>query len=506
MELSLNQQYLNYYETVLVRTFTHEETMEAIVPDAKPDILSVADTEGQANLKAKQAQEGRCELAGVIGLAVVYLPDGVMGLQRMDANIPFTAAFDDGAISGAARLAAEPRVVRAETRLLNPRKILVRVEISIVLQVFMPRSTAICAQAEAEPALGLEQRSSTESAYLMTAVEEKAFSISEDLMIPGSRPAAVSVLKFRSSLLSGESKLIGNKLVFKGELLLQVVYVCAEGGMEQIPFTLPFSQIMEINGTGDETDTNVCIYQTEAECRVSGEDGRTLQFSIGLIGQVTVSEKRSYPMLRDIYSTEQLLETEEKAYRFARLMERGERTQNLREIIETPVLPVQVMDVYTTTGPVQQSQEGNQLVSTCDVTAHLLYEGDDGGVHQISQDFQVSQTLEGGAGSSCQASFRVVGEVVAVPVAVGIEVRILLTFSYETLASRTCIAVCDVRLAGERERGSSQPSLVLRSVAEESLWDIAKHYGITRQDVIQANDLDSEEQLCGKILLIPQRR
>ena len=506
MELSLNQQYLNYYETVLVRTLTHEETMEAIVPDAKPDILSIADTEGQVNLKVKQAQEERCEMSGVIGLAVIYLPEGGTGLQRMDANIPFVAAFDDGVISSAARLVTEPKVVRAETRLLNPRKILVRVEVSIVLRVFLPRSTAICAQAEAEPALGLEQRSSTESAYLMTAVEEKTFFINEDLSIPSSRPAAASVLKFRSGLLSGESKLIGNKLVFKGELLLQIVYLCAEGGVEQLPFTLPFSQIMEINGAGAETDTSVCIYQTEAECQVSSEDGRTFQFSIGLIGQITVSEKRNYSMLRDIYSTEQLLETEEKSYRFALLQERGERTQNLREIIETPILPVHVMDAYTTTGPVQQSQEGNQRISTCDVTVHLLFEGDDGSVNQISQDFQVSQTLEGGADSFCHASFRVVNEVAAVPVAAGIEVRILLTFSYETLVAQTCVAVCDIRLAGERERRNTQPSLVLRSVADESLWDIAKHYGITRQDVIQANDLDSDEHLCGKVLLIPQRR
>ena len=506
MELSLNQQYLNYYETVLVRTLTHEETIEAIVPDAKPDMLSVADTEGQVNLKAKQAQEGRCEMAGVIALAVVYLPDGDMGMQRMDTNIPFTAVFDDEAISAAAQLLTEPRVVRAETRLLNPRKILVRVEISIVMRVLMLRSTAICAQAEAAVELGLEQRSSTESAYLMTAVEEKTFFINEDLSIPNSRPPANAVLKFRSSLLSGESKLIGNKLVFKGELLLQVVYACAEDGVEQMPFSLPFSQIMEINGAGSETDSSVCVYQTDAECRVSGEEGRMLRFSIGLVSQVTISEKRSYPMLRDIYSTQQLLETEEKSYRFAQLLERGERTQNLREIIETPVLPVQVIDAYTTTGPVQQSREGDQLLSICDVTVHLLYESDDGGINQISQDFQVSQTLEGDENSICYAGFRVVGEVAAVPVAVGIEVRILLTFSYEILVTQACVAVCDVRLAGERVRGSTQPSLVLRSVAEESLWDIAKHYGITRQEVMQANNLESEEHLCGRVLLIPQRR
>ena len=54
---------------------------------------------------------------------------------------------------------------------------------------------------------------------------------------------------------------------------------------------------------------------------------------------------------------------------------------------------------------------------------------------------------------------------------------------------------------------SAQPSIVLRMVGEqERLWDIAKAYATTQQDIMQANDLEDGTVPGGKLLLIPKKR
>ena len=65
--------------------------------------------------------------------------------------------------------------------------------------------------------------------------------------------------------------------------------------------------------------------------------------------------------------------------------------------------------------------------------------------------------------------------------------------------------VCGVQVneAPVEEKG---PSIVLRAVAAERLWDIAKSYRTTTADIMQANELESEEGLSGKLLLIPRKR
>ena len=86
--------------------------------------------------------------------------------------------------------------------------------------------------------------------------------------------------------------------------------------------------------------------------------------------------------------------------------------------------------------------------------------------------------------------------------------RFSLGFSYTALTGRTVAGVSAVRLdeTAARER-EDRPSIVLRMVgAGERLWDIAKSYGTTALDIMQANDLEEEQATEGRLLLIPRKR
>ena len=52
-----------------------------------------------------------------------------------------------------------------------------------------------------------------------------------------------------------------------------------------------------------------------------------------------------------------------------------------------------------------------------------------------------------------------------------------------------------------------QPSIVLRlAEAGETLWQIAKTYKTTKQEIALANEISEETELAGQLLLIPKRR
>ena len=54
---------------------------------------------------------------------------------------------------------------------------------------------------------------------------------------------------------------------------------------------------------------------------------------------------------------------------------------------------------------------------------------------------------------------------------------------------------------------AGRPSIILRMVGEgERLWDIAKAYGTTTEDIVQANALGEEAPPAGQLLLIPKKR
>ena len=73
---------------------------------------------------------------------------------------------------------------------------------------------------------------------------------------------------------------------------------------------------------------------------------------------------------------------------------------------------------------------------------------------------------------------------------------------------RQLAVVGDMTIDAEHPRASEgEPSLSLRPLQPgEQLWDIAKHYHTTVEELMRANELTDSEVLGGKMLLIPRQR
>lgn len=508
MELELERTQLNGFENVLDTMVYHEETLEMIVPDACPDILRIVDTEGNVCLKGKEAQEGRAEISGTVRAAVLYLPDGAEGLRRLEVTIPFTCSADGAGITGACALVALPQVQAAETRSLNPRKVLVRVNLAVGLQVFAPMTENLCGGVTTSAEAGVEQLVEQQDTYLTVSIQEKPFTFSDDISISASRPEADELLKSRIGLLCTESKVIGNKLIFKGEAALRLLYRGSGGTLCTAEFELPFSQIMEITGAGEEADCTVEVILTNAECTLSGGDGRTVAVSLGLLAQAVVRERQSMSLLSDVYATSCTLNAETKSFTLCRLLDRGIKSQTAREILETGVLAQEVCDAYAAVGAVVQNREGERLTLTAEVSVTVVYQAEEEGLYAVTRKIPVACPMELPENCTCSCVCHCPGEVYATPTTGGLEVRLAVDFQYMALSSRKVCAVDAIQVneTVQPEEGE-RPSIVLRMAQHgERLWDIAKAYGTTISDIVSANELEETETTEDKLLLIPRKR
>ncbi len=506
MEIELTRTQLACYDTVLDTTVLHEETMEMIVSDACPDILRIVDTAGTVCLKNKEAVEGRAEVTGAVRCAILYLPDGEKGVRRIEANIPFSSAADCAGISPGCSVVAVPRVLCADTRVLNPRKVLVRVNLAVDFRVFCPAAAAICTGAECAAPNSVEQLKERHKTYMVTCVQEKPFTFSDDLSIPGSRPEAAELLKCRASLNCTESKIIGNKLIFKGEAMLRICYRAVDDTVCTTDFELPFSQIMEVSGVGEDADCSLNVLLTELSCTLGAGDGRTVSVSMGLLAQAVIREERHIELLTDIYSTACDLNAEMEANTFNDLAQSNSRRQTTREVIETENMARSAIDASVNLGAVTQSREGTRVTFTVEAFLSVLYLNEENEIRSATRRVNVPCQVELPEGSTATCRTEN-GEVFANPTAGGIEIRFDLDFRYLALSSKRVAAVADVR-AGENiaRDNEKEPSIVLRVVGQERLWDIAKAYRTTMANIMQANELEPGGALEGKLLLIPRKR
>lgn len=509
MELELEQTKLSGYKTVLSTTVFQEETMEMIVPDAYPDILRIVDTEGQVELGERNAMDGRAGFSGTVRAAMLYLPDGEDGMRRLEISIPFSGGADGTGITGACSVVVLPRVEGAETRVLNPRKVLVRVGLAVDVHVYEPLEQELCSGVAGVGENGVEQLCETCRTYGVVCIQEKPFSFSDNVTLSASKPEAAELLKQRLILTCNESKVIGSKLIFKGTASLQLFYRSTDLILCDSLFELPFSQIMEVPGGREESDCVLDVVPVKVSCTLAPDgDSRTIHVELELLAQAVLRDERSFSLLTDLYSTTYMLDADLDTISLAHLVDSGVKTPALREIVECPSLAETVLDAYLSIGRVTQSREGTRLTLEAETRITVLYCTESGEVECASRVLSVPCTLELPGESICNCVCCSPEPVFATPTTGGIEVRFPVEFRYLALREETVSGVSAARLDPNvpRKHGD-QPSIVLRMVEHgERLWDIAKCYGTTAADIRQANALEEERLPDGQLLLIPRKR
>ena len=271
---------------------------------------------------------------------------------------------------------------------------------------------------------------------------------------------------------------------------------------------LAFSQIMELPETGETADCEVSMCVTDVDCVTAGEDGRTLNVTLGLLGQAVVRDQTPVTVLRDIYSTVYTMATQQENCTMSQLVEHGVRPQSVRELLETGTTVKNVVDASVTVCGMKQSREDGYTTVSSDLKVSVLYMDEQGTPQAFSRVLTASGRLELSGRCSCSCWCACPGEVFAVPAAGGVEVRFNPEFHCRITRQQEVSVITGARLEEERTAGQgTQPSVVLRLAAPgEELWDLAKAYSTTRECIVQANQLEDDGLPVGQMLLIPSKR
>lgn len=506
MDLTLNNIAMEGYACLLDTTVFQEETQESIVPDACPDIGRVLCTEARAQLRSKESVEGKVEGEGSIAVTVVYLPDGEEGPRKLCLTIPFRVSVAAAGLVPGCPVVVAPRVTGTETRVLNPRKVLCRVELAVACQGWGSPENTLAAPWTGEECV-LEQRTEEVERYAAMSVTEKAFAFTDDVTLSAGQNAVAELLGHRLDLRCDEAKVIGNKLIFKGEVTLQARYRTAENALAMGRWELPFSQIMDVGGIEEEGACALDIVEQDSRLElVDDGEGRTLGVHLELLAQAVVRQTRTVEVFCDAYSVSQAVEVERRELTFSQLWEENAVNQIHRELFDLPSPVRSVEDCWVVLGQPTVERRENEGAAAVRGAVTVLYVTEEGTLESLIRPITVTAALTLPENGSCRVRCALGGEAGAVATAGGIELRCPVRFSYLTTVPRTCMAVTAIHVE-ERGEDEERPSVILRlAQSGESLWDIAKSYATTTRDILAANELPDPDHPEGTLLLIPRSR
>ncbi len=502
MNFDLKGDKLSYMRPVFRRRFVREETCEAIVPDAQPDILRILDTDGVVLMRSKDSEAGRVTVAGTAELTVLYVPESGAGVRKLSVSVPFSASADGADITADQLITARLTLSGADARTVNPRKVVVRAEITCEAELFSAESVYCTVQKERE---GVYFKSEKCSMTLPAAVNEKTFIFTDEAHVPAGAADIGEILRNVCELKVESAKAVGSKAVVKGSAVTHMLYCGRDGGLYAESFTTPFSQIVDTDATGDieDFDIRMCLtglYMNLDRMSESGTEG--LNIEIHAVAQCVTYRRSVLEFVTDAYSTKNPM-TPVAAARELECME-GRETVNVPVTASVPVADTarETCAVSVRPGPcaLRESEEG--VVFTSIVNVSVIYRDAGGELMSAGRKTELRSVISGTADTAVEL---LPGEPVASVTDGSIEIRLPAELALVELrqANLSCIESVDIDEDTKLEPGDSPNLTVTRAGGGRDIWDLAKAYMSTPELIQKTNGLEGEPEE-GTVLLIPR--
>lgn len=497
MELQFERSVCSFLDTAVREIRNQELTQEIRLPEGMPDIGRVLCAWGQIVLRGKEWRSDSVSFSGGLMVWVLYMPEEGGQEQCIEGWIPFQMSWDlpRNSPEGTIRIRCLPRFVDA--RSVSPRKLMIRSGTAALAEVFVP--------GEAETS---EVRQVPETVELLRTrwpvrmpqeAGEKDFLLDEELQLPASAPVPEKLICWRMEPKLTESRVLGNKLVFRGCGNLHVLYRSREGQLHSWDFELPFSQFAELSGEyGNDAQGDLVLSPTALEPELT-EDGR-IRFRGGILGQYLVTDRKLLELAEDAYSPGREMEVQTRMLEVPAVLDT--RRENLYGEQTLPADADAVADISFLPDFPRLRRNGEEMEVTVPGQFQALYYGADGTLHAAAARWEGSSTVPAGENTMLLVNSGTGDGLRAAGTGGQLTLSGSVPLEMTAVTRQKLPMVTGLRVGEVLPKAPDRPSLILRRTGEQGLWDIAKAAGTTVEAIRRANGLQ-EEPTPERMLLIP---
>lgn len=499
MELGFSSTTLSYLKPVLREHLCSEESIDVIVPDTSPDVERVISVNAVPVLRAKECRNGSVSVSGGIRCTVIYFAEREQQPRFLDVYLPYSLRAENSLICEEASIVFSPWVRSADAKVVNSRKLTVRVDLCGCLRVFLEQADEV-PRLETCPE-SLQIKNQTYSLVMPVEISERSFRMSEELQFPQNHPLSGAILFYEPRLELTEKRLAGNKSVFKGLVHFSILYESEGQRLCSMNTELPFTQYCELRDLYENDDQEMVLAVTGCEVeRTTRQDGDGIILTVHILAQSIVSSRKELVVCGDAYSLDGRLVSQWKDFNLCGYLDRQSFTRTVRESWQGSVSEVISVRPYLEEPFLQITENGAELVVNGNVK--VLYRDTDKQPQETVMRMSIREPMQVSDNVNCQMSVSVTGEPTVLPTGGGMELRCAVHISVLSMSEQPFCTLSGGVVQEESEKHIRPALIVRRTLSGEPLWDIAKANATTVERIRRANRLDSDETEAG-ILLIP---
>lgn len=272
---------------------------DIIVPDIKPDIVNIINTNSNTYIYKKEISENKIKVDGNIDTFVIYLADS--GETRsIQTTLNFSELIEDSEINSNMKSKEKVILTKIETKILNERKLNITAELLLKVEIWEKEEIEFINNIDED----LNVQKLEEKLEVKSCIGENSnkTSIKENLKT-NSNVKIAEILKTNVELCNFENKISYNKVLAKADANIKILYLTEENKIEKLENTIPVMSFIEISNI---SDTNVC--ETEYTVRnmlykIESKEMTSIETQIEYEVSCTAYENKEINIIQDMYST-----------------------------------------------------------------------------------------------------------------------------------------------------------------------------------------------------------
>ncbi|HOJ12696.1 MAG TPA: DUF3794 domain-containing protein [Clostridiales bacterium] len=494
---------------------------DIIVPDTKPDIGRILFADGDAYIPNITVDDGNISMDGVIRYKILYVEDNPgQNIIALNINTDFEHSMDVPDVGKGMEGRVKCDVEHVDCQIVNGRKVNVKSILRVKSNITEENEYYFINDIEDNEDIQILRNSVSINKFIGTS--QDICTVKESFEVPSGNPSIREILRNDIKITDIECKITDNKIILKGDANIQTLYA-GDDKEESIRFMeheIPFTHVLDLPGINEESDIHsdydIQNYSFEP---LEDEDGEfrfmngEIQIKIWILG----SAKEDIDVIADAYGLRMDLSLEKTKVSMEEFVV-GNRSQAvLKETLTAENDYPEIIEIFNVfSRPVLSEYEvgENRICIEGIVNNHILYYSNspEQPIFCWNQDIPFKQTVEVQGvkpGMACEVNLEIEHSNYNMLSHREVEIRLVIGIAsrfYDTVEVSFIEKVLE-NPTGEGRVRQLRPSITLYFVQEEdSLWNIAKKYRTTIDDIIRENKIDDLDSIGSGMQVLISRK
>lgn len=487
------------------------------VPDAKPDIGRMIQNKGEVSVEEVRMSDGRGFVKGSLNVDLLYVAEQEGKIYSLSAKLPMEETLNlDGIVSGD-KMCLKWDIEDLCVHMIHSRKLNIKAIVSFfavvdeVCGIRLPMSVD-------EENISVQKK---EMSILSLGVHKKdTMRIKEEMTLASNKPNIAEILWSTAQLHGMDFRPGENCLKAKGELSIFVMYIGDDenNSLQWVEYTIPFSKDVECSGATEgmlpNIETMLVNRTVEAKPDSDGEERVLLIDAVAELDMKLYEEDKKEVIL-DVYTPLKECILHGKNEKLEKLLVRNFSKCRVTDHVEVKTTQGKVLQLCHTLGKVRIDktklvENGIQVDGIIFMKILYIIGNDDMPFYSMEAMIPFTHTLEA-KGITQESVYCLKTELEQLSATMvdsnEIEIKATVCINALVIQPEEQFIIEKVEEAPlDMKKLRSMPGMVVYIVKNgDTLWDIAKKFYTTMEEIINLNELKDSKVSVGQPLLLVKK-